>query len=200
MASSATILFLLAGCFWDQKSSFVVSILWITSPFTLWFLNQPYSEIPFTLLYFLTIFATIRVIRAEDTSTGWWVLIVGLLSGVAMMVRPFSIGVPLIISLSFILMLKRASGMGAWRQITKRVAILILGVALMTTPWSIFVHQQTGKWMFLTDGELTQNSIVNGVTFATRGEEYRKPIYLPSGARHLIVSIENALAFKTQEH
>ena len=199
MASSATILFLLAGCFWDQKSSFVVATLWITSPFTLWFLNQPYSEIPFTLLYFLTIFATIHVIRTEDTSTGWWVLIVGLLSGAAMMVRPFSIGAPLIISLSFILMPKRASGVGAWTQVAKRVAILILGVALMTAPWSIFVHQQTGKWMFLTDGELTQNSIVNGVTFATRGEDYRKPIYLPSGARHLMESIDNAVVLKRQE-
>ena len=116
------------------------------------------------------------------------------------MVRPFSIGVPVIIGLSFVLMLKRTSGMGAWRQITKRVAILILGVALMTVPWSIFVHQQTGKWIFLTDGELTQNTIVNGVTFATRGEEYRKPIYLPSGARHLMESIENALAFERQEN
>lgn len=155
MASSATILFLLAGCFWDQKSSFVVSTLWITSPFSLWFLNQPYREIPFTLLYFLTIFTTIHVIRTEDPSTGWWILIVGLLSGVAMMVRPFSSGVPLIISLSFVLMLKRASGVGAWTQIAKRVAMLILGVALMTMPWSIFVHQQTGNWIFLTDGELT---------------------------------------------
>ena len=69
MASSATALFLLAGCFWDQKSSFVASTLWVTSPFTLWFFNQTYSEIPFTLLYFLIIFATIHVIRTEDPST-----------------------------------------------------------------------------------------------------------------------------------
>ena len=53
--------------------------------------------------------------------------------------------------------------------------------------------------MFLTDGELTQNSIVNGVTFATRGEDYRKPIYLPSGARHLMESIDNAVVLKRQE-
>ena len=57
--------------------------------------------------------------------------------------------------------------------------------------------------IFLTDGTLTQNSLVNGFTFASRGEDYRVPIYLPTHARTLMSSIESELVkrstLKTEE-
>ena len=43
-------------------------------------------------------------------------------------------------------------------------------------PWSAFVYTNSGKVIFLTDSIVLRNSLINGVTFATRGEEYREKL------------------------
>ena len=64
----------------------------------------------------------------------------------------------------------------------------------MVLPWSVFVYTNSGKIIFLTDNTVVKNSLVNGVTFATRGEEYRKQLTLQPRAGQFMRSIETELA------
>ena len=114
----------------------------------------------------------------------------GVLSAVAMMIKPVGIGVPIIVIL-IVMILHRER---FWRERIKFSIAIVSGVFALVLPWSAFVYTNSGKIIFLTDNTVVVNSLVNGVTFATRGEEYRKQLTLQPRAGQFMRSIETELA------
>ena len=114
----------------------------------------------------------------------------GVLSAVAMMIKPVGIGVPIIVIL-IVMILHRER---LWPEKIKFSIAIVSGVFALVLPWSVFVYTNSGKIIFLTDNTVIINSLVNGVTFATRGEEYRKQLTLHPRAGQFMRRIETELA------
>ena len=144
--------------------------------------------------YFVASFSTVYVflLSYRQNTRKYWVygVIVGVLSAVAMMIKPVGIGVPIIVIL-IVMILHRER---FWRERLKFSIAIVSGVFALVLPWSAFVYTNSGKIIFLTDNTVVVNSLVNGVTFATRGEEYRKQLTLQPRAGQFMRSIETELA------
>jgi len=104
--------------------------------------------------------------------------------GTAIMIRPIAIGLPII--LFIVAVLVRNSSISK-KVILGRISIMIIGIGLVTIPWSIIVYELTGKMIFVTDGTLIINSLYNGMTFGITEIDQRMSIGLSS----------NVLAFMT---
>jgi hypothetical protein len=180
---------------WGDNGPAITTVLclWFTSPFSLFFLTAPYSELPFILTYFVLFLVVMPNVQVRHEAGFSYFLLIGILCGVAMMIRPLAIGLPVVVGIALICWTNCPQRMGYLRVVSKKLIGVLVGVILVTGPWSTYVYKNTGHMIFLTDGTLTQNSLVNGFTFASRGEDYRVPIYLPTHARTLMSSIEAAL-------
>ena len=55
LALSSILLFIIARLFWQDKHAAFIPVVWMTSPFVLWFLNQPNSEMPFFSSFFASL-------------------------------------------------------------------------------------------------------------------------------------------------
>ena len=53
LSLSAVLILLISRLVWGEQRLHFAPYLWITCPFTLWFINQPYSEVPLFVLLFL---------------------------------------------------------------------------------------------------------------------------------------------------
>jgi len=190
MAVSAMLILMISRLIWEKQDALFVSYIWLTYPFLLWFINQPYPEMP----YFVASFSTVYVflLSYRQNTRKYWVygVIVGVLSAVAMMIKPVGIGVPIIVIL-IVMILHRER---FWRERLKFSIAIVSGVFALVLPWSAFVYTNSGKIIFLTDNTVVVNSLVNGVTFATRGEEYRKQLTLQPRSGQFMRSIETELA------
>ena len=190
---------------WGDNGSAITTVLclWFTSPFSLFFLTAPYSELPFILTYFVLFLVVMPNVQVRHEAGFSYFLLIGILCGVAMMIRPLAIGIPFVVGLALICWTNCPQRMVYLRVVSQKLMGVLVGVILVTGPWSAYVYKNTGHMIFLTDGTLTQNSLVNGFTFASRGEDYRVPIYLPTHARKLMNSIESELVkrstLKTEE-
>jgi len=197
---SATIC-LFARTLWDGVSAVAVTSLWVSCPFTLFFLTAPYSELPFIFIYVLLFMQTTSVLGRSHDAKYWKFLLIGVLCGTAMMIRPLAIGIPIIIAILLLVFSRPLATKRTAQRLGIQLLGVLTGVLLMTAPWSYYVFSKTSDSIFLTDGTLTRNSLVNGFTFASRGEDYRIPIFLPPEARRLMNSIEQELTqLSSQTH
>ena len=88
------------------------------------------------------------------------------------MIKPVGMGIPVIV-IVVIMILHRGR---SWQERIKFSTAIVSGVLVLVIPWSAFVYTNSGKVIFLTDSIVLRNSLINGVTFATRGEEYREKL------------------------
>jgi 4-amino-4-deoxy-L-arabinose transferase-like glycosyltransferase len=138
----------------------------LTYPFVVWLTKQPNSEIPFAvLLYAGLFFLWYGFTRRMRFSTFFGC---GLLFGVAMLIRPVAIGIPLVLSL------------GAWltlREINRLrravlIAALILGSLTAVLPWEAFVYYKTTNVILLSTNGV--KSIRDGLTYGVLTKDYRE--------------------------
>jgi len=186
IAFSAILLLMISQLIWENQDAVFVPYVWITYPFLLWFINQPYPEIPYFVASFFTVYMFLRSYR--QSSRKYWVygLIVGLLSAVGMMIKPVGMGIPVIVVLVVMILHRERS----WQERIKFSSAIVCGVLVLVIPWSAFVYTNSGKVIFLTDSIVLRNSLINGVTFATRGEEYREKLTLHPRVVRFMETIE----------
>jgi hypothetical protein len=183
---AAVLLFLVTFHLWGEtQSALAVSVVWVTFPLLLWFLNQPYSEVPFIVClhaagYFFL--AKLRVMRRLTLG-----LVVGGLLGCAALYRPIVIGLPIVIGILSI-------GFGlldrsVWRGV--RLAIgLMIGAYSVIGVWSVFVWVESGEKILITDGTLFSNSMKDGVTFGVDMRGYREGVRYPKLSPEIIAFME----------
>ena len=189
IAFSAILLLMISQLIWENQDAVFVPYVWITYPFLLWFINQPYPEIPYFVASFFTVY--MFLLSCRQTSRRYWAygVIVGLLSAVGMMIKPVGMGVPVIVILVVMILHRERF----WQERIKYSIAVVSGVLVLVMPWSAFVYTNTGKTIFLTDSVVVRNSLINGVTFATRGEEYRKKLTLHPRVERFMKTIESEL-------
>ena len=186
IAFSAILILMISQFIWEKQDAMWVPYVWITYPFSLWFINQPYSEVPYFVASFFTVYMFLLSYRRN--SRRYWIygLIVGLLSAVGMMIKPVGMGVPVIVVLLVMILHRERSR----QERTKFSIAVVSGVLVLVIPWFAFVYTNSGKVLFLTDSIVLRNSLINGVTFVTRGEEYREKLTLHPRVERFMKTIE----------
>ena len=166
MALTSMFVFLLARMFWGVLPALVSSFIWMTYPFALWLTKQPNSELPFMVVFYgglcLFWFALSRRLSARIF------FLCGLIFGMAMLIRPFAIGVGLVLS---------AIVWFARRELTRPVrvlmiAMLLLGNLVAVFPWEAWVYHKTGQVVLLSTNGV--KSMRDGLTFAVESKGYRQ--------------------------
>ena len=186
IAFSAILILMISRLIWEKQDAVWIPYVWITYPFALWFINQPYPEISYFVASFSTVY--MYLLSYRHTSRGYWAygLTIGLLSAVGMMIKPVGMGIPVIVIVVVMILHRERS----WQERIKFSTTIVCGVLVLLIPWSAFVYTNSGKVIFLTDSIVLRNSLINGVTFATRGEEYREKLTLHPRVVRFMETIE----------
>jgi hypothetical protein len=176
MSLSAVVLYLIARHVFNSENVIVAPLVWISSPFSLWFLNDAYIEVPFFFLFFLSSFFFLKSLKALGTSQVVWAAVTGCLIGSMILTRSISAGLLLIFGLGFLVLLRRDRRFNQFKAIT----MFLLGSIIFTGPWSIIVYQETGKVQLFGSDTLTKQSLRNGVSFATDWDGDRQSLIISS--------------------
>lgn len=163
MSLSAVVLYLISRHVFNSENVIVAPLLWISSPFSLWFLNDAYIEVPFFLLFFLSSFFFLKSLKACGTSQVIWAAVTGCLVGSMILTRSISVGLLLVFGLGFLVLLGQDRRFNKFKAITG----LLVGAFIFIAPWSIIVYQETGKVQVFGSDTLKKQSLRNGVSFAT---------------------------------
>lgn len=161
MTGSAVLLFLIARGMAGERAGWIAAALWALYPPNWALLAAPFSEPSFSFLLYLALW-----LHGRDR--GWST---GLALGLAMLIRPIAILLPLVF-------------------LTRRQALPILAACLLTIlPWEIWAYQQTGRWIPLaTSGAET---LLDGLMLASNDRKgYRGPVALPDAARQVSLEVE----------
>ena len=173
IALSSLFLYLMAKDVWGDWKALLPSALWSTYPLALWLTKQPNTEVPFTTILFATALVLWRLTRSEKPKIGLAVLI-GVLAGLAMLVRPIALLFPLVLA-GLVMLLTTA-----WPRWTRLVgAVVVVAMSLIVIePWQRYAERVTGQFVLLSSAGVP--SIRDGLTFGVNAQKnYRRPIYVP---------------------
>ncbi|MFS8087201.1 MAG: hypothetical protein ACMG6H_16325, partial [Acidobacteriota bacterium] len=152
---------------WGLLPAVISAVLWMTYPFALWLTKQPNSELPFMVVFYAGLLLFwFGVVRRINT----WPLysICGFLLGIAMLIRPFAIGLGLVMALVVWLV---KCDVSKHSRLLMTMAILI-GNTAAVLPWELWAYSQTGKVILL--GTVGVGGMRDGLTFGADRKNYRK--------------------------
>lgn len=185
MGITSVLILLLARLIWTPLLAFVAALLWTTYPFALWLTKQTSTELSFMVFFFAAVYFWWRglvLVRSQLALFG----LAGLLIGLAMLIRPFAAGFPLVMLLGIIC--KRTlvkNRLGA-------VALLCVGCMSVVLPWEFLVRSETGRWVLLNDNGV--KSIRDGLSFAVESKSYRAALDVPEDIKALMLDARSQQA------
>jgi 4-amino-4-deoxy-L-arabinose transferase-like glycosyltransferase len=174
----AVIIFLLAAEIWGPAPGIIVSLIWITYPFNLWFNCLASTEIPFMVFFLGSIYIIISA-GLRDTLSGPICFLAGILMGAAMLIRPMAIGMSFIIGVIIWLL---TSNIKSHLKLFL-IIMVFAGNLLVVAPWEGWMYQRSGKIIPLCASGI--NAIRDGLTFAVKMKGYRQGVWVPAGVRTL---------------
>ena len=158
MSLAAVLVFATAKALFDTEIALCSTALWITYLFNLWLIKQPNSEVPFTPLLYGGIYF---LIRSWQKRTAGSAVACGFLLGLAALVRPIVIFLPV---LAAVLLLTRKEIAPRKRTLIAVLIVVVFGITVL--PWEAALYIHTGRVAPLsTNGPAT---IFDGVTFTRR--------------------------------
>lgn len=179
LALSTTSIFGLARTLWNRYLAWGAALVWTTYPFALWLSGQNLTELPFMTVFFWGICIFGWSIKHRNIE-GLGFFISGILLGVAILIRPIAIGVPIVLGASVLALIDSAR----IRQ-AGLIGIFLIGNLLVVAPWELFVFAQTGSVVLISTGEIP--SIRDGLTFGVNSKGYREGFEIPKHVRELMV-------------
>jgi 4-amino-4-deoxy-L-arabinose transferase-like glycosyltransferase len=180
MAASAVLVFSLAKSLWGPRASLLLALAWALYPLTLWVQKQTNTETLYIPILYLALLLLWRLLSAENrrgVMAGH--VLVGMLLGLSMLVRPAAMGLGLLLALFLPLLDYRvASGR------SKRVlgALLLAGNLVVVLPWVGWVYVKTGTVIPLSTGG--PPSVVDGLTFSVNLAGRRR-VRMPSNVEQV---------------
>jgi len=182
-AFACCFLFLIAELIFRKRIALIASFLWLSYPFNLWFLKNPNTEVPFIFLLFLGIWFYILALKKKHSG---FIFITGVILGLASLVRPIGLLLPLLLALMIFFLLKETS-----RKIQFFLAIILLiGNLIIIFPWEYYVFSETGRLIPLSTGG--PPSIAGGIIWLSKEGQGGNRITLSSDVLALTVRAENS--------
>jgi len=188
LSFAACLLFRISELFWGVKGGLVSAGLWSTSPFVLWFLNQPFSEVPFFVCIFSAAWLFVREQQGQEPGYKK-MFIVGTVLGIAILIRPIGIAlvIPFVICLG--LMRRRV----ACKSLVIGSIAIVCGAWVVLAPWQAYLFNKTGSFVFLSDSVHGHRSVVEGLIFGIRSEEYKVDIPLSPDIRQFMEEMHSTV-------
>ncbi len=174
---TSAFVFLLARTAWKPLPALASSLLWTTYPFGLWLAMQRGSESSFMVVFLgaLTVFWRAQLYKRRAL---FIYFSIGLLLGIAMLIRPIALGMGLVVSA---ILWFTARGTAAYLRLSL-IAVMLLGNLVAVLPWQMWMYTHGGKGMLLSTGG--KASMVDGLTFTVNTDRaYRLEISVPAEAR-----------------
>ena len=172
LAISAVLLFNISRSFWGIKGGKITAAFWTTSPFVLWFLNQPYSEVPFFVALYFGVWVILRAGCAPNLLCQ--LILVGVSLGIATLIRP--IGFALLVPFLIVFWIMARDQM--WKIRVIGFALILFGYVAILAPWHVYLYDQKDALVFLSDGTHGHRSVVEGFIFGIKSEEYKEGLDL----------------------
>jgi len=171
---SGWLLWRIGARLWGDRTAVVVAGTWALYPIALWLYSAPSTEAPYMVLLMLQIGAALLVVLGAEGAV-WLAFACGAAGGIGALVRPFSIGLPLLFALWTLVILWRRDG----RTAIKLAAWMVLGYGVSVAPWEIYAYSKTAHVIPLsTAGAPTMR---DGLIFAVNDKRYRLRLRLPQG-------------------
>jgi len=152
--------YLIGTRLWEPWMGVAATLAVVTYPFLLWMTREPLSEIPFLPLYGAAVFLTWRGVEELDRRKLYSWFGVGFFCGLAMLVRPFAIGLPVVLG-AYVLI----NGRRRYRvsRVFGSVVMILAGAAVVVAPWEVLVYLKTGRVIPLSTSG--RSAIIAGWTF-----------------------------------
>jgi 4-amino-4-deoxy-L-arabinose transferase-like glycosyltransferase len=167
------------------------AVVWTCHPMPLWLGLRANSEVPFQVLLVAALAGMIALLTTRPARTAVAVA-TGVLTGLAMLVRPIAIAVPAVLA---VLLLTLAPAVSRRRAMA---AALLLAAALGTVaPWVWWSHRLTDQWSLLGSGG--PRSICDGLTYAIRSKGYRERLEVPADVAALMLDLRSTCAHSSTE-
>ena len=190
MVGSALLLLSIGQTLYPPHFAFIAVLLWLTYPFALWATKQPNSETAFLPIFLGAVALFWHSFRCEEYSYGRF-FTVGILVGLAMLIRPAAIG------LGFVLIFLLVN----WRR--REGVRGMVGPRKSDSTWechrdialaNLWLYQQTGQIALLsTNGPA---SIRDGLTFAVNLKGYQgSPMIIQPDIQQVMQVVFTASAY-----
>jgi len=179
---SALILFKTASLFFDKFVALLCTLLWISYPFNLWITKQPNTEIPFIFFLFLGFYFLLVVIKNPNNKK-FSLLLAGIIFGIATLIRPVSVFLPIFIGISLFFVLKPIT---VSRKIVN-IILFLVGFVLVLTPWEVVAYHNTGKIILVSENSAM--AVRGGLVFAISEDTYKEKVDVPGDVKEFMVKI-----------
>lgn len=169
-ALSCALIYLLARTACGTIESLAAVGIFVCNPLLLFLLRHPMSEIAFLPVLLLTVLVYHRCLRPQAT---WRCLLAcGALAGVGMLIRPFVIGLGVVLAVCWPFLA------GVWRRKRAWLAlVLVAGNLCALLPWQAWISTKVGRFVFLS--EAGPCAIRDGLVFGVHLKRYRGQLDLP---------------------
>lgn len=175
---SSVVLFLMAKKIWQPQYAFLSAAGFMTYPIGLWLLKQPSVDIPFILIFFMSVWLLMSALIRKDPH--WYSFFFsGLLVGISMLIRPVAIVVPFAMAPLIWFFIRHAT---AARRFSF-ICLMLLGVMIAIGPWEAWIYQRTQKVLLLTSGGMP--CVRDGLIFGI-ARKYRIGLALPQDVEALM--------------
>lgn len=158
----------------------------MTYPFNLWLTRGAHTEILFEAILFAG-FGLLWHALKRRTQDWWLYFVIGIVVGLAMLVRSIALGLGGIVALLIWMSLKG----WAFRSRFLAVSIVLLGNLIAILPWQIWLYGQTDKVVLL--GTNGPPSVRDGLTFAVISKDYRQSMQMPDDVEGLMEDLRTRI-------
>lgn len=159
IALAACLFFLMVDSLFGRKVSIISSLLWVSYPFSLWFLKNPNSEIPFIAFLFLGLWLFLSTLKKRNYG---FLFFAGAIFGILALIRPIALFLPLLFSLVSFSLMKEG-------DLRKRISFSLLfltGGLIPVFLWEVAIVSLTGQFILLSSSG--PQAVIDGLTFASR--------------------------------
>ncbi len=194
LSCAAVLLFLISKQFWGIGRGAITSLFWVTSPFVVWFINQPFSEVTFFIFFYSAVLGLFWSIQSSCNRL-LWVFCVGICLGVASLIRPMGIGLVILFMGIYGVFLENVQNkFENWLS----PLVVAIGFTLIFGPWQMYLWEKKGEILFISDGQHAHASVVEGFVFGVHKEDYRISIDLSPDVQMFMESMDKII-FSYQE-
>ena len=179
---TSVFVFMLARLLWRPFPAFLSSLVWMTYPFALWLTKEPTSEIPFMVVFYGAVCLFGWTVVRQRYAWSFYFL-VGLLVGLAMLIRPIAIGVGMILAATLWFVRPELRP----RSRLFLIAMILLGNIAAILPWQVWVYTATGRVVMLSTNGVV--ALKDGLTFALKIKSLRLGVEVPQDVERLMQDV-----------
>lgn len=163
-------IFLIGELIFKKRIALIASLLWASYPFNLWFIKNPNTEIPFIPCLYMGVWLSILALEKKRIK---FLFLAGLAFGIASLIRPVNVFLPLFLALAVFFILKRNPLKTRFLFAT----ILLIGYLAIIVPWQIYIASQVNYFLILQGGG--PSTVKDGIAFALRVGEGGDRVAVP---------------------